>query len=159
MRKPSASKVGYGRPPTETRFRKGQSGNPTGRRKKPTKPPKRIGDILLEEALRPLRLKVGDEVIEMSTRQAMIRSLLNQAVKGNGPALRFALPLILNLDEKDAAAAAALESAQWSDEEIAKRLSFILERAAQKKIHAEHEKRLAEARSNYKKEPSENDMG
>ena len=48
-----SGKVGPGRPPTATRFRKGQSGNPKGRPKK-SRPPTKSGsafDVIVDKTL------------------------------------------------------------------------------------------------------------
>ncbi len=39
--------VGKGKPPTETRFQKGVSGNPSGKRKRPKDPWEAMEDLLL----------------------------------------------------------------------------------------------------------------
>ena len=46
-------KVGYGKPPKDKQFKKGQSGNPSGRKKhdKPVVDPNPVREILLEDIL------------------------------------------------------------------------------------------------------------
>jgi len=81
--------VGYGKPPRATRFQPGRSGNPRGRPKGSRK--KRPGDalgeklkaLLLQEAYRPIQVRDGDGLVEMSTAQAAVRSLALSAVKGS----------------------------------------------------------------------------
>ena len=83
---------GYGQPPAEHRFRRGQSGNPAGR------PPRRgtgaPGDrlpgadeptraMILEEAYRPVTVTVGDEEITLSTHRAVFRAMAAAAMSGN----------------------------------------------------------------------------
>lgn len=84
-----ASRVGYGRPPEQHRFRKGVSGNPRGRPRK-TGRSKSVGaahtqleDILLTEALRPIQIRENEKVIEVPMIQAVIRSMGLAAVKGS----------------------------------------------------------------------------
>ena len=84
--------VGYGRPPTEHRFKAGQSGNPRGRPRK-TKaiaaPPPALTDslaadlVLLGEADRPIKLHEGGSPTTLSTVSAVYRSMAVAAVKGN----------------------------------------------------------------------------
>jgi hypothetical protein len=55
-------RVGYGRPPLETRFKPNQSGNPKGR---PRRPPswRAVVEKVLEEKV---EIRVGDRILRMS---------------------------------------------------------------------------------------------
>jgi hypothetical protein len=71
--------IGYGKPPKEHRFKPGRSGNPRGRRKM-------VGDIgvLLRAGLNEqIRVKKGNGLKRVSKGEAVIRSLLNQALTGS----------------------------------------------------------------------------
>ena len=72
-------KVGYGRPPEETRFRKGHSGNPKGRPKSRKSGKTDIGELLNE----PVEVKVGGEVRKMSTFEASVWRLARKALDGD----------------------------------------------------------------------------
>jgi hypothetical protein len=82
--------VGYGRPPEATRFRKGTSGNPNGRPRK-AKPASRSFNvahdptinIILEEAYRTIKVKDVDTLTEVPTIQAVMRSMVVKALKGD----------------------------------------------------------------------------
>jgi hypothetical protein len=78
--------VGYGRPPLHTRFRKGQSGNPTGKRRRDAATEAKT--TLWQELNRPLTLREGEKTTRISALQAVARSHIAQAVKGNVPAQR-----------------------------------------------------------------------
>src|SRR5215204_4979898 len=81
--------VGYRKPPVHTRFRKGQSGNPSGRPKR--KATERAKEIALQEAYRLVPVREGDRIVKMPAVQAVHRSQIALAAKGNGPAQRAVL--------------------------------------------------------------------
>lgn len=103
--------VGYGRPPQATRFRKGQSGNPAGKRKGTRNRPDAFGErlraLLFKEAYRPFKVKVGAREITMPLAQAALRSLTDAAAKGEPRALA-AFFKMLSAGEAEAAALRAM---------------------------------------------------
>jgi hypothetical protein len=88
--------VGYGKPPVHSRFRKGQSGNPTGKRRQDEA--ERAQAIILEEAFRLLTVREGDKVTRMPALQAVIRSQIASAAKGNVPAQRAIVKAIQEIE-------------------------------------------------------------
>jgi hypothetical protein len=71
--------VGYGRPPKHSRFRPGQSGNPSGRRRG-TEGHRR----LLEEALeQPITIHEDGRTFTIRHSEAMYRSLVARAIQGD----------------------------------------------------------------------------
>jgi hypothetical protein len=88
--------VGYGKPPVHSRFRKGQSGNPAGRRRKGEGEGAR--KLILHEAFRLLNLREGDKVIRMPALQAVLRSQIASAAKGNGAAQRAVVKTVQDLE-------------------------------------------------------------
>ncbi len=82
---PQEDKVGYGNPPKASRFSKGQSGNPSGRPKRP------IGTSIKE-------IFDGDQMGKngklISKREALVVRMMNDAVAGNQKAFGRFLRLL-----------------------------------------------------------------
>jgi hypothetical protein len=76
--------VGKGRPPKETRWKKGQSGNPRGRPKSRKPGPVDVAAVLET----PVQVRVGSRKTKMSTFEASFRQLAKRAVDGHLPAIR-----------------------------------------------------------------------
>lgn len=109
--------VGYGKPPRHTQFRKGRSGNPGGR---PRRPAESANDLLLREAHRPVTVKISGRTVTLPALQAAVRSQLELAANGNVPAQRAVLAAVKaaererveEVEESDEAAEAAEEAAR-----------------------------------------------
>jgi len=94
--KPDSYMVGYGKPPTHSRFKTGQSGNPRGRPK---------GTLNLATVLeRTLREKV---VINENGRrkiitklEAAVKQVVNKAASGDPAALRQLMALVNSAEER-----------------------------------------------------------
>jgi hypothetical protein len=91
--------VGYARPPVCARFRKGQSGNPSGRPRCKHKP-ERAKELALQEAYRLVTVREGDEVKKMPAIQAIHRAQVALAAKGNGPAQRAVLRIVQAIENE-----------------------------------------------------------
>lgn len=86
--------VGYAKPPTDTRFKPGQSGNPRGRpkgskNKRPGLQEERLKDIILDEAYRGITVRDGERNVTMPMAQAIVRSMAVNAAKGQHRAQRL----------------------------------------------------------------------
>jgi hypothetical protein len=98
--------VGYGKPPLTTRFRRGQSGNPSGRRKgsikkRPALPAlndERLKTIILEEAYRSISINDPNGQFDIPIAQAVVRSLAVNAAKGNQRAQRLFTELLTSVE-------------------------------------------------------------
>jgi DNA-binding transcriptional regulator YdaS (Cro superfamily) len=93
----ASNPVGYGRPPVHSRFRKGQSGNPTGKRRHGEA--ERVEALIRQEVYRLLTVREGDKVTKMPALQAVIRSQIASATKGNVTAQRALLKLVQNNED------------------------------------------------------------
>ena len=79
--------VGYGKPPKKNQFKKGQSGNPKGRPKQ-----SRSHSVLMEEELgQRITVKEGNKKITMTKREAIVKQLINKAIKGDNRATKTVL--------------------------------------------------------------------
>lgn len=99
--------VGYGKPPEETRFKPGQSGNPRGRprgakNKKPALNEERLKTIILEEAYRTIKVNDGPNQVTIPMAQAVVRSLAHNAVKGNTRAQRLFAEMLASTEAANA---------------------------------------------------------
>lgn len=87
--------VGFGKPPKETRFKKGASGNPAGRPKdtknKDNTMRTRLYDVILNEAYREVEVSERNGLATMTVAKAVVRSIAGQATKGRVGAQRLFL--------------------------------------------------------------------
>jgi hypothetical protein len=85
-------RIGYKRPPAKSRFRKGQSGNPFGRRKGQRNMPAILNDILAQT----VTVKQGNKSERMTKGEAVIKMIMSKAQNGD----RRAIDAISFLAEK-----------------------------------------------------------
>lgn len=82
--------VGYAKPPKDTRFKPGQSGNPKGR----PKGSKNLATIVREAAAEKVMVTERGRQRAMSKVELCISQLMNRAAKGELPATKVALGLL-----------------------------------------------------------------
>lgn len=87
--------VGYGKPPAATRFKKGQSGNPKGR--KPGA--KGIAANIERELERKIIVREGGREIQITKGEALAKTLLTVGLKGNTAAIKLLAQLTAETGE------------------------------------------------------------
>jgi hypothetical protein len=89
--------VGYGRPPKAHQFKKGQSGNPKGRKRKPNSVQAQMRSILL----RRISINEGGSTKRLSLQEVILRTFVNKAAKGDQKAAELALKLAYSSEFAD----------------------------------------------------------
>jgi hypothetical protein len=114
-------RVGYGRPPLETRFKPNQSGNPKGRPRRPLSWHATVEKVLEEK----VEIRDGDRILRMPNRQAFARAAFRRAFNGD-PKLLRALVLLMRTEigleppEDEAAAGASASDDAILDDFLAR---------------------------------------
>ena len=90
--------VGYGKPPARSRFKKGRSGNPTGRRNGT----KNLKTDLSEELQESVLVREGERATRISKQRAIVKTLVSKTLKGDSSASRILLGTMNKiLDQQD----------------------------------------------------------
>lgn len=92
---PPACKAGYKSPPVEHQFKKGRSGNPAGRPRKPVRAllPRQLRRDILEIGETKTRVRTPDGERDVSAYEAVLIRLLHKALAGHGPSMRCFITL------------------------------------------------------------------
>lgn len=107
--------VGYGKPPVGTRFRPGQSGNPSGKRK-PRPTLSELMDMILGEKV---TVTEGDRKRRLPKEQVFIRQIINRALSGDRQASKLIFEYLLRR-QADPGAAETAETDAFLLGELAK---------------------------------------
>jgi Family of unknown function (DUF5681) len=76
---PHDYEVGYKKPPEDSRFKRGESGNPNGR-------PKGIKNLktdLVEELQEKIPVREGDRSVEISKQRLIVKTLVTKTLRGD----------------------------------------------------------------------------
>jgi hypothetical protein len=82
--------VGFGKPPKEHQFQKGQSGNPKGR----PKGTRNLKTDLADELAECILIREGERRIKVSKQRALIKSLTAKALQGDTRAATLLLNMV-----------------------------------------------------------------
>lgn len=88
-------KVGYGKPPVETQFKPGETGNARGRPPKKPKSLEATAKHVLEEKVRVTK---KGKTIYVTKARLLLEQVVNGALGGDKVMLRYALPLLKYVD-------------------------------------------------------------
>lgn len=105
-KKPADYSIGYGKPPTETRFQKGMSGNPKGR----PKGKKNMNTIVRETLFGPIQIQQNGRTTTVTALEAILLKMRNNALSGDFRSAAQALQL--------ASRCAELEESRQPDAEV-----------------------------------------
>jgi hypothetical protein len=91
--KGEAYEVGYGKPPTHSRFQPGRSGNPKGR----PRGTKNLKTDLIEELGEKILVREGEQARQVSKQRAVVKTLMARALKGDTRAASLLLSMMMRL--------------------------------------------------------------
>jgi hypothetical protein len=106
--------VGYGKPPAETRFKPGQSGNPKGR----PKGAKNFSTLMEKELAQKVTIKEGERRRRVSKREAMVKQLTNKAASGDHKSIQVVFDYDQKLEARRDAASADSVQMDQADQEV-----------------------------------------
>jgi hypothetical protein len=87
-------KVGNKKPPLNTRFKPGQSGNPSGRPKGRSKNLDNFGDILMKELYKTVPANLGGKTVSKTQGELLAIRMMKYAINGGPPAQKILLQSI-----------------------------------------------------------------
>ena len=109
--------LGYGKPPQHTRFKKGESGNPTGRPKNS----KNLTTLLEKELKQRVVITENGRRRSITKQEAMVKHLVNKAVSGDRPLMQLLLEEIRLLEAR-AASSPSDASIDEADREVMRQI-------------------------------------
>lgn len=108
--------IGYGKPPKDTRFKPGKCPNLRGR------PPnsRSLKADLIAELYGTVRIREGERTLRMTRQQAMIKSIVARAIKGDYRAVDKLLVLMARVIGLEPDQGRTMNELQEEDKEILK---------------------------------------
>lgn len=93
--------TGYGKPPAEGKFKKGQSGNPAGRPKGQRKKQAEFGKLFNWVLNQPMEVSENGEAATFSKREVLVMAIVHSALKGDARARQIVLKYAENYQDPD----------------------------------------------------------
>lgn len=88
--------LGYSKPPRQSQFKKGRSGNPKGR----PSGAKNLSTLLSEALNEPVIVAENGRHRKITKRQAAFKQLVNEAAKGNWRALKLLVDILQDIERR-----------------------------------------------------------
>jgi hypothetical protein len=110
--------VGYGKPPRETRFTKGQSGNPRGR----PRGAKNLKTRLREALNEPVLVNENGRRHKVTKGEAIVTQLVNRAANADFRAIKILLDLLRGIETETEPAAPETSAFSDADEKVLEQL-------------------------------------
>jgi len=87
-------KVGPGKPPLHTRFKKGQSGNPDGRR------PKNLSTLLADALNEKVYVTIDGKRRRITKREAIVTQMVNKSTSADLRATKMLIDMLKGVEQK-----------------------------------------------------------
>ena len=106
--------VGYGKPPRDTRFKPGRSGNPRGR----PNGSKNLSTLLSEALNEPVIVIENGRRRKVAKRQAIITQLVNRSAKADLKATQIVLAMLQDIERRMDPGSAETAAVTEADQQI-----------------------------------------
>jgi hypothetical protein len=126
--------VGKRRPPVHSRYKKGQSGNPSGRPRRERRPPS-IESALQNGLNQLVTINENGKLHQITKFEVVVTQLINKAATGHLQSIKLLMPFLVGFAE--AAAAEDQEAKALADDESYKRITSRLSEMLRRKREAQ----------------------
>ena len=110
--------VGYGKPPRETRFVKGRSGNPRGR----PRGAKSFSALLSDKLNEPVTVAENGGRRKISKREAIVTQLVNRSAAADFRAIKLLLDIVRDIERQTEPISSETAAFSEADEKVLKQL-------------------------------------
>jgi hypothetical protein len=108
------SEIGYGKPPANTRFKKGQSGNPKGRPKGSTSFTSSAYRVLQER----VNINEGGRRKNVTKLVAALKQIANKAASGDANTLRLLITIVQLMEQRSSDLPTPVDRLDEGDEKL-----------------------------------------